>query len=373
MSWQSTLATLQTRARTEQQQGELAKASATYEEALDVLHREEPGGTESVQAELALRTDFGNLLRQSKNIEAATAQFRAALSAIESIDAGPELELPRVGTTLQLASVLMDGGNAEAARSLVDSISDARIASLDDSQARAFMSVDVARLRGELEHARGNFGTASEHWATALRRAQALLEVHPPAAVMYARQFLERLLAVNPSVRNRAGWQDTLQIVQTVQAQLTNHVESGAEGADEQFVRIELLRAEVARRAGNMAEAEDAIWRAVEVDESWTTLMGALGIYTRLILEPDANLERGNLPREEVSGGASELTDRIMARASEVDEPEIFQTLLEVWRSWGRQEVSKPDGRNHLASVDGIEGKGAHVKALYGVLHSVFA
>lgn len=371
MSWQSTLATLQQRARNEQKQGDIDGAASTYEEALDLLHREEPGGIESVQAELALRTDYGNLLRQKKDIEAATAQFRAALSAIETIDGGAELEIPRVGTTLQLASALIDGKDADAARPLIESIDDGRVDALADPQAKAFMWVDIARLRGELAHARGDFASAAEQWAIALSRAQQLLDIHPPAAVMYTRQFLERLLAATPAVRSTADWKSTLTVAQNIQEQLATHVDAGAEGADDQFVRIELLRAEVARRSAMMAEAEDAIWRAVDIDESWTTMMSALGIYTRLALESDDRLLLGNLPREEVAGGVSELSDRMIARVGEVSEPEIFRELLNAWRRWGNQDLSKEDGAGILSSVREIDSKGPHVKALYGVLHSV--
>jgi hypothetical protein len=65
-------------------------------------------------------------------------------------------------------------------------------------------------------------------------------------------------------------------------------------------------------RVGEFAKAEDALFAMIETEPSHDGL-GEFGLqfYERLLRQPDATLEAGNLPRDEVQASMAELKARL--------------------------------------------------------------
>jgi tetratricopeptide (TPR) repeat protein len=355
MSWVKTISELQQKARKFQEKQNVEAAEDAYREALDALHEAEPGGTESVQAELAIRTDYGNFLRQLGESDQAIEQFEAALEALETVGA-EELALPRAGTILQLASVHVDAGRFEEAGELLEDVPEARLAEFDEQAGQPLISIDYFRLKGDVATRLKRAGAGRDAWKEALDRVPPLIDVHPPSAVIYARMLLERILSVTEGDQSVEWWRSVRKPARQVTDSLATHVEAGAEGAGEQFVRLEMLVAEVSRRCGYMAKAEDAIWRAIEVDESWFASLSAVGAYSRLLCEEDERLEDGRLPRKEVEESTRELSEHLLSLRARVGDGESaeFRGLVDAWRAWAVGEESIATFREKVEAL-GVE------------------
>jgi tetratricopeptide (TPR) repeat protein len=355
MSWVKTISELQQKARKFQEKQNVEAAEDAYNEALEALHEAEPGGMESVQAELAIRTDYGNFLRQLGESDRAIEQFEAALEALETVGAD-ELALPRAGTILQLASVHVDAGRFEEAGELLEEVPESRLAEFDEQAGQPLISIDYYRLKGDVATRLDRAGAGRDAWKQGLDRVPRLIDVHPPSAVIYARMFLERMLSVTEGEESVDWWQSVRQPAREVTDSLAEHVELGAEGAGEQFVRLEMLLAEVSRRCGYMAKAEDAIWRAIEVDESWFASLSAVGAYSRLLCEDDERLEDGRLPRPEVEESTRELREHLLSLRARVGEGESseFRGLVDAWGGWVSGDASITTFREKVEAL-GVE------------------
>lgn len=77
------------------------------------------------------------------------------------------------------------------------------------------------------------------------------------------------------------------------------------------YVSTQLLLVDTNFGAGRFAQAEDHLWKAVEVAPGPQTVLVGTGFYCSCLRQSDAALSAGDLPRDEVVDAFDELVDRL--------------------------------------------------------------
>lgn len=323
--------------------GQLREALAEARRAVDAAEAipgEEPLGFEARGAALA---ELGLLLQRAGDGRGALDAYLRAESAMRRLpfaEGKPHYKLLVATTVINLAGLYTKERRLDEAHAkIADAIALVEGAA-EVGPAAQVLLVGALQNRAAIEVEERRPDAAEATLRTALETGERLIESAP--------QLLPQLVEVAGRLavvlKGAARATEAVAIAEKSARWAEAAYEAGSQLGMPLYVTTQLQLVDLNFAARRYAQAEDHLWKAVEVAPGPQTLLVGTGFYCSLLRQEDETLASGDLPRDEVVDALDELMHRIRAanppeellelvearRAVLVDrEPETAQKILE--------------------------------------------
>jgi hypothetical protein len=318
-------------------EGRTPVANGGLREARAVLDMSEvPDHDEVRKLRAQLLNELGFMHQRAGDTERARQMHKDSADLCnELIAAGVEFRANGTATHINLAGVLAQGGDVAAAKDvilrateLVDSLLEDEGDEVDASVRNlAFGAHQTnAMILAQNEDLKG----ADNAMERALVYAEQLMEESASVAAQAAQgvQQVSALLFNGGELELALKWGE--------ESEKLAHLafEKLGQQALPIYVRTELYLISYHEKAHNFADAEDALWNAIDVAGDHPQLLArGRAFYEQCRKQADARLEEGGLPRDEVEEGLAEIEEKIEAMGGD----EALKQALEQLDAQARQ------------------------------------
>lgn len=317
-----------TQAREQAAAGNLRRAEDVLEDARDTATAAQDNAPEMAEVRSLAFAESALLYQQLGNLHAARAFFRKAASFAEDApdERAREGALMRTSTLINLIGVHarlkeVDDGRQAAAQALE------LLGRWPDMQGAPFLRLGALQNGAAVELQAGAPDRAGPMLEEAVGLGQAMLS---EGTTQIMPQVLD---AMNQLARVRAnmGEHDGARVLLEQGARLAEaSYEGGNENAWPLVVNARLQLAQLDYGARRLADAEDHLWKAVEVTRDVRPILQAATFYLDLLKLPDPDLEEGGLPRPEVIEAWDEILARLEATALTEDARGLLAARFEL-------------------------------------------
>jgi|GEM_PF-2357467 len=281
---------------------------------VDALLDMSPDTTRTQQEQegtLRLRAQLYNelgVLHQRKNDVATSRDYhRRSIDICNALrEAGVEFRANSAATHLNLSSVLAAANELDEARELGQTA----VALIEELRAEGNKEIDSLALGAyqnmSLLYARlADFDAAAEQMAESLKIVNELVEGGEKRVLPQAAQTAQRLSVMQFEAGEHERALEWGQKAETL-------AEAAYEGLGKDVLSIYVVSQinliSYNQRLGYFADAEDALWKGLEVSSNHVDILRrGLAFYDDIRKQADGRLEEGNLPREEVEDGRNDL------------------------------------------------------------------
>lgn len=255
--------------------------------------------------------ELGVLYQRKNEIDRSRDYHQRSIDICDELrESGVEFRANSAATHLNLSSVLASADELDEARELgqkaVELIEELRAegdTNIESLALGAYQNMSLLRARSS------EFDRAAEQMEKSLALVNKLVEAGENRGLPQAAQTCQRLSVM----QFEAGEHERALEWGQKAEQLA---EAAYEGLGKDVLNIyvvsEINLISYNEQLGFFADAEDALWKGLEVSSNHVDILRrGLGFYDNIRKQADARLESGNLPREEVEEGRNDLLEII--------------------------------------------------------------
>lgn len=311
-------------------EGRMAIANGALKEAQAVLDMAEHDDDDVSKLQAQVLNELGFLHQQGGDAESAIDLHQQSVTICNALlEKGVDFRANATATHINLASLLAQKGDLAGARKvneraaeLVESLMEEKSDEVDDSVRNlAFGSFQTLAM---VKAQNGDIKGADASLSRALEYARELFD-GSANVVVQAAQGVQQASAM---IFN-AGDTDTA-LKWGIEAEKLAHAAFDKLGQQALpiYIRTELYLISYHEKALHFAEAEDALWNAIDVAGDHPQLLArGRAFYEQCRKQADSRLEQGGLPRDEVEEGLAEIEEKIEAYGGEEKLREELQRL----------------------------------------------
>ncbi len=305
------------RARQAQQSRDLRDALSFLDQAGALVHSAPEPSTELSDAECAIAADKSVVLQMLRDSRGADRELQRAEDAARRLLEADASD----GRRLALATILANRA-ALHARERMQRIGHAcatEVLALIDGSAdgRAnLLRVSALQAIGTLHFEAGERANAKLRLREAIDLGSELATESAPGMLPQVVDASARLVQL---LRADGAAEDALPLAERTLRLATAAYEAGAPAARDLVLSAQVQLAGALVDSGRFADAEDEIWKAIEIAPGPATWIAGADLYCALLRRDEPALEAGNLPRHEVAESLGEIVSQVPDEGSNAE------------------------------------------------------
>ncbi|MGM0556372.1 MAG: DUF6483 family protein [Myxococcota bacterium] len=304
------------------QQNQMAAAERSLSEASAVLDMTEHDTDDVIQLRARLLNEMGVLHQRKDQTDAARDYHRRAIDMCEELlDRDVDFRGNTAATYLNLSALVGAMGDVVEAKNLCERA----IELVDDLRAEDDAGADGLAVGAyqnmALLHGREKKWKDADHMLdTAVDLARKLSDRGDQMALPQAAQAAQRLSVM---LFEAQEFEDALKWGVEAEQLAESAYEIHGEPVLNIYVISQINLISFHEQIGAFADAEDALWKALDVAGNHEDILRrGLAFYENCRKQADTKLEAGNLPRDEVEDGLSDIQQRIEDAGGLPDQPQ---------------------------------------------------